>query len=634
VAGARLSPGQTIPPAELEAWVDGWIDDAMDRAHVAGAAVSVVQGGQVVLKKGYGFADAQRRLQVDPDRTLFRVASISKTFTWILLMKEVEAGRIRLDRPINLYLPERVRVRADGQSRPVLVRNLLDHSGGFEDRALGQLFEDNPRRIRPLDLYLRQERPKRVREPGVLSSYSNYGAALAGEATSFVSGKTFERRVEEEITGPLGMAHTTFREPRPERRGLPAPMPEALRADLARGYRWTPLGFEPRAYEYAGQIGPAGSASSTAGDMGRYMLMLLGNGSWNGVTVFGPGAARAFRTPLQRTPEGMNGWAHGFLVHTLPGGFKAYGHDGATIAFHSMLLVVPELNLGVFVTTNTDSGVELSSTLADRMVRHFYGQPTIFPRPGSPELADRPRSFEGYYVSTRRAYGGLERFVDLIVGWAQVDVTHDGRLVLKDLASVRTWTPDGPLDDGRFVSTTGDGKLFFHLSDGRADGFRTSDNAQVMQRAPFWMRLSTLQTMAALAGLAAIATLVGLVARNRREFRENPMQARAALVQNIQAGLWLAALALTAAFAVQAADRAKVIFGWPGSMLVTASTCALVASLLNLLTLAALPAVWRGGRRVDSWSPMRKAFFTTTVVVYAAFSLLLALWGALLPWSA
>ncbi|HEV7384049.1 MAG TPA: serine hydrolase domain-containing protein, partial [Phenylobacterium sp.] len=160
--GARLNPGQALPAAELEAFVDGVMKDAMAREHIAGATVSIVQNGQVVLKKGYGFASLAPNRPVDPDRTLFRVGSISKTFTWIALMKEVEAGRIRLNQPVNLYLPEKVQVKDQGYDQPVRVQNLMDHSSGFEDRALGQLFERDYERVRPLDLYLRQERPKRV----------------------------------------------------------------------------------------------------------------------------------------------------------------------------------------------------------------------------------------------------------------------------------------------------------------------------------------------------------------------------------------------------------------------------------------------------------------------------------------
>jgi hypothetical protein len=136
-----------------------------------------------------------------------------------------------------------------------------------------------------------------------------------------------------------------------------------------------------------------------------------------------------------------------------------------------------------------------------------------------------------------------------------------------------------------------------------------------------------------LAGLAALATLGGIVFRNRREFRENQTQARASLVQNIQAVLWLIAMALLALWASKTGDVAYVVYRWPGALLLTASACALVASTLTIATFVALPAIWRGGRRVDSWSHLRKAGFTLTVLIYASLAVVLALWGALSPWS-
>lgn len=630
-SGARLGSGQPVDPAQLEAFVDGWVADAMTREHVAGTSVSIVQNGQVVLKKGYGFADLSPRRPVDPDKTLFRIGSISKTFTWILLMKEVEAGRIRLDRPINLYLPEKVRL--PGKSRDVTVGSLMNHTSGFEDRAFGQLFERDPRRIRPLDLYLRQERPSRERRLGVISSYSNYGAALAGAATAFVSGKTFERRVEDEIALPLGMTRTTFREPRPERRGLPGAMPERLRGDVAEGYGWRQSGFFPNAYEYIGQVAPAGSASSTAGDMSRYMLMLLNNGSLDGATVFGPRAARAFRAPMRQTPEGINGWAHGFMTFDLPGGYRGYGHLGDTIAFHSAMIVVPELNLGIFVTTNSEAGGQLAGLLPNALVRQFYAPPATFPRPGSAALLNAADSFTGDYLSTRRSYGGLEGFVGLIVGGTEVSVTPGGRLLTTRMGQVRAWTPEDPVEDGRFISTTGDARLAFHMVDGRAVSFRPDNNTETVQRASFAQTQGTLAFMAGLTAFTAVVTLAGLALRNRRELRQNQIQARAALVQNIQAGLWLASMGLFGAWAAGAANVQAIMYGWPGPLIITASACALVAAALSLITIAAVPAIWQGGRRVDSWAALRKVFFTTTVLIYTGFSVLLAMNGALEPWS-
>jgi CubicO group peptidase (beta-lactamase class C family) len=213
--GARLAPGAPIPQAELEAFVDGAVRDAMSADHIAGVTVSVVQNGQVALKKGYGFARQAPARPVDPDRTLFRLGPVSHTFAWIVVMKEVEAGHIRLTTPINLYLPEKLQVKDQGFKRPIYVGDLTTHSAGFEDRVLGHLFEDDPDRVRPLALYLRQERPRRVREAGTLSSPSDYGVALGGEAASYVTNKPFETLVEVEITAPWVSPTPPFASPIP-----------------------------------------------------------------------------------------------------------------------------------------------------------------------------------------------------------------------------------------------------------------------------------------------------------------------------------------------------------------------------------------------------------------------------------
>ena len=630
---AKLAPGQAIPSAELEAFVDGLLKDAMGREHIAGATVAIVQNGQVVLKKGYGFASLAPNRPVDPDRTLFRVGSISKTFTWIALMKEVEAGRMRLNQPVNLYLPEKVQVKDQGFDQPVRVANLMDHSAGFEDRAFGQLMERDYDRVRPLDLYLRQERPKRVHTPGALSSYSNYGAALAGEAVTYASGRPYERLVEDEILVPLGMAHTTFREPHAPKAGLPSPMPSQLAGDISDGYRWTPVGFARRDYEFIGQIAPAGAASSTAGDMARYMLMQLGGGQLGGTTIYGPTTAQAFRTPLRKTPIGINGWAHGLMVFDLPGGHRGYGHGGATLSFFSNMVVVPDLNLGIFISTNTDTGRPLVNRLPDRIVQHFYAAPDIYPLPGSPELTQRRSDIAGYYLTTRRAYSGLEGFVDQLNGGSTVEVTRDGKLATINDAGVRTWTPEGPLDEGRFIVSQASERIAFDMAEGGARAFHVSNGTQVMERVAFWRQPQALTMLAALACSAALVTLAGVVIRNRREFRENQIQSRASLVQNIQAVLWLVALALFGLWISKRGDAAEIMYRWPGVLMIMASACALVSAGLTATTFLVLPAIWRGGRRVDSWTHLRKAFFTVTVLTYAAFSADLALWGALSPWS-
>jgi hypothetical protein len=367
--------------------------------------------------------------------------------------------------------------------------------------------------------------------------------------------------------------------------------------------------------------------------MARYMLMQLGGGQFGGATIYGPATAQAFRTPLRKTPVGINGWAHGFMVFDLPGGHRGYGHGGATLSFFSNMVVVPDLGLGVFVSTNTETGRPLVGRLPDRIVEHFYAAPAPFPRPGAPELAQRAGDFEGYYLTTRRAYSGLEGFVDQLNGGATVQVTHGGRLVTADGSGVRTWVPEGDPAEARFIATQGDERLVFDPGDGGARAFHGASGTQVFERAPFWRQPRALAILAALTAAAALTTLAGVAVRNRREFRENQVQSRASLVQNIQAVLWLIALALFGLWASKIGDVAQIMYRWPGALMIMASACALVTAGLTATTLLVLPAIWRGGRRVDSWTHLRKAFFTLTVLIYAAFSVELALRGALSPWS-
>src|SRR5690349_10513159 len=187
----------------------------MDDKHIAGATVAIVQDGRVVLEKGYGFASFAPPRRVDPKTTLFRIGSISKTFTWIEVMRAVEAGKIDLDAPVNDYLPPGLKIRDDGFKEPIRVRDLMTHSPGFEDRVLGVLFAARPKDLLPLDDFLARYRPRRVREPGEVSSYSNYGAGLAGAIVEQVNGAKWQDLIERDVIEPLHVTHITGREPYP-----------------------------------------------------------------------------------------------------------------------------------------------------------------------------------------------------------------------------------------------------------------------------------------------------------------------------------------------------------------------------------------------------------------------------------
>ncbi len=202
---------------------------------------------------------------------------------------------------------------------------------------------------------------------------------LAGEATAYEAGRPYQDLIDSEVIQPLGLAHTTFREPYPARSDLPKPMPASLAADLSTGYRWAAGTRRPQAFEFVTQGAPAGAASSTAGDMARYMLMILNGGQLDGATLYGPATAAGFRTTSFASAPGLNGWDDGFMEFALPGGFRGVGHGGDTLWFHSAMVMVPALGLrDLPCTTNTDRRNSSGpATLPDRIVERFYAPPAV-----------------------------------------------------------------------------------------------------------------------------------------------------------------------------------------------------------------------------------------------------------------
>ena len=140
----RVAPGRNVPtapsqaqgptdPAELEAFLDELFAKEMEEYHIAGAAVSVVKDGKLFFAKGYGYADLENGIPVDPEQTIFRIGSVGKLFTWTAVMQLVEQGKLDLDADINTYLDFRI---PDTYPQPITLKHLMTHTSGFEDRLL------------------------------------------------------------------------------------------------------------------------------------------------------------------------------------------------------------------------------------------------------------------------------------------------------------------------------------------------------------------------------------------------------------------------------------------------------------------------------------------------------------------
>src|SRR5438094_2670439 len=143
---------------DVEAWLDGFTPYALQRGDVAGAVVVVVKDGQVLLAKGYGYADVAARKPVDPERTLFRAGSVSKLFTWTAVMQLVEQGKLDLDADVNGYLDFKIPPR---NGKPITLRNLMTHTPGFDETIRALIIAD-PKDLLTLEAGLKHWIPPRV----------------------------------------------------------------------------------------------------------------------------------------------------------------------------------------------------------------------------------------------------------------------------------------------------------------------------------------------------------------------------------------------------------------------------------------------------------------------------------------
>ena len=239
---ARSSRGPTSKP--------GSTDSCPTRSGAAtsqAASSSSSRTARSCCRRATATPTSRRRLPVDPEATLFRPGSVSKLFTWTAVMQQVERGKLDLDGDVNQYLDFEIPPGPAGE--PVRVRDLMTHTAGFEE-ALKELISEDPSRIATLEDTVKGWVPGRIFEAGTMPAYSNYATGLAGYLVERTSGLSFDDYLDQNIFGPLGMRHSSFRQP----------LPEALAAGMAQGYEVAT--GKPQGYELI-NLAPAGSLAAT-----------------------------------------------------------------------------------------------------------------------------------------------------------------------------------------------------------------------------------------------------------------------------------------------------------------------------------------------------------------------------------
>jgi len=600
-------------PGKVEAFFDGLLAGQLQAYSVAGAAVSVVREGKVVLAKGYGLADGELRTPVRADTTLFRMASISKLFTWTAVMQQVEQGRLDLQRDINFYLkPFRI---PDTFPRPITLENLMTHTAGFEDlvMGIGVLRSDD---VLSLEEYIKTCLPRRVRPPGLVTAYSNYSTALAGYIVQKVVGRPFEEYIEEAIFKPLGMERSSFRQP----------PPGPLGRDVSPGHIFREGLFLPQGFEFINGLAPAGALSSTVADMARFMIAHLEGGAYGHARVLGQETTRTMHQRLFANDPRVNGNAHGFWERGA-NGLRLIGHGGDTWYFHSQLVLIPEERTGLLVVYNTQTA---ASPARDELVQAFLDEFYPVPRPAPPQ--SRPsnpgslKKYVGWYGLSRAASSTLEKALGLLLV-IQVSATKQGMLRVHwpvGLGS-RLWVEVEP---GVFRRADGRDKLVFRENGRGGVTYAFLDSLPLMagvrlrglDKPPFhWLLNGICLAVFIIVSAWPLGWLIRKICRSAPPEKRGPWPAKPALFAASLMGLGFSILLVVSLFKPE-----EFLLGLPGPLKV--GLWLLVASL-PFLAMAVVFSILSWLK--NYWTICGRLFYSLATLAGILFLLDLAYWQAL-----
>jgi len=377
--------GAELTASDLEAFLDGFMPQQIERADIAGAVVTVVKDGKVLFERGYGYSDVEKKTPVSAQDTLFRPGSISKLFTWTAVMQQVEQGKLQLDRDVNDYLDFKI---PPAFGKPITLRDIMTHRSGLEE-TIKDLFVGTEKDLTPMSRYLPTHLPARIFPPGTTPAYSNYATTLAAYIVQRVSGQPFEEYVEEHFFKPLNMTRATFRQP----------LPDTLKPYMSSGYIRGSDKAKP--FEYV-EVAPAGALSASAESMAHFMIMHLQNGRYGDVQILKPETAMQMHARQDGWPATMNAMALGFYEQNR-NGHRVIAHGGDTQCFHSDLLLLLDENVGLFVSYNSlgEGEGDPRGVLYDKFMNRYFPGPAVNEPTLSTAAADA-RSVAGPYKISRR----------------------------------------------------------------------------------------------------------------------------------------------------------------------------------------------------------------------------------------
>jgi len=355
-------PTQTQSTTELgEKELAGLLDPIfavqMEKLHIPGAVVVVVKDGKTIFTKGYGYGDIEKKTPVVPNKTIFRIGSITKVFTATAVMQLADRRKISLKDDINKYL-KGFQVPNTYQ-QPITFANLLTHTSGLDEITPGRRTADKSKVI-PLSEFLKT-RMVRILPPGQIISYSTYNAAPGGLLVEQITGTPFKIYLRKNIFETLGMNHTSITDVIPQ-----------YQQDLATGYEYDGKEYQKLPFQWFNTY-PASDINSTASDMARFMIANLAGGGLDGKRILSKRAMADMHATHFRDHPRVPGWAYGYY-EGYQNGRRFIEHGGSMDDGYSALLtMLPKENFGLFVACNTETGgFGLGEALKEVLINQYF----------------------------------------------------------------------------------------------------------------------------------------------------------------------------------------------------------------------------------------------------------------------
>jgi CubicO group peptidase (beta-lactamase class C family) len=351
-------------------------------AKIPGVSVTIVEAGQIVLSKAYGFSDVAAQKPVTP-QTVFRAGSISKSFTGAAIMMLVEEGKLDLNAKLSDLMPELRYDNAWEATDPIRLIHLVEHTTGFDDIAFRHyLIEGKDIGLdKAVDLY----GPYKSRwRPGERVSYCNSGPVIAGRIIEKATGKRYQDFIAERITGPLGMT-TAFWTKVPQ-----------IEAQMSKSYKADGVTEEPFVEIPAR---PSGSLNVTSKDLIRFPMMLMNRGSLDGVALLKPDTvAKIERAESSAGARAglTQGYGKGVLVY--PGKRVVFhGHDGGIDGFVAKYEYAPSIGAAFVMMANAPKAELLNA--ADTVRAYLERDAPALASGNIPLVASELAKLEGNYQS-------------------------------------------------------------------------------------------------------------------------------------------------------------------------------------------------------------------------------------------